>query len=156
MTTVAEPLYTGLRVRNVARSVRFYRALGLRPILRKKTGLGELARLRSPRNGWTLELTAARTGRRLETPGHAGSELDHLAFFVADVDRSVRALKTAGGRVRFAPFDAELAYAHRGMRSGRAAFVVDPDGIWIELVGPTRAGAPRHRGSSARRARPKR
>jgi catechol 2,3-dioxygenase-like lactoylglutathione lyase family enzyme len=58
-----------------------------------------------------------------------GSELDHLAFRERDVDRKYEELLANGGSKAIEPFS-EGGY--------RLAFVKDPDGIWIELLGKDR------------------
>ena len=141
----ATPLYTGLRVRQLVRSERFYRALGFRPVLRRRTSLGEFVQLEHPRHGYVIELNRFRRGGPAWEPYRAGTQLDHFGFWVDDVDRWVDRLVRAGGTVRFAPFPATLLLPRRKDLRGRAAFVADPDGIWIELMGPDPARRPRPR-----------
>ena len=56
-------------------------------------------------------------------------ELDHLAFLVTDVAQTFREVIAKGARSEVEPFK-ESRYAF--------AFVSDPDGIWIELLGRVR------------------
>ncbi len=58
-----------------------------------------------------------------------GDEVDHLAFEVTDVDEAVSELRNEGVEVALEPFNEG---------NSRLAFVKDPDGIWIELEGPTK------------------
>jgi catechol 2,3-dioxygenase-like lactoylglutathione lyase family enzyme len=58
-----------------------------------------------------------------------GSELDHLAFWERDVNRRYEELLASGATRAVEPFS-EGGY--------RLAFVKDPDGIWIELLGKDR------------------
>ena len=132
------PLYTGLRVRNLARSLRFYRTLGFRQSLRWKTEIGVCVQLEHPQNRFTIELNQFRRGSRAWEPHRRGTELDHFGFWVDDVDRWVRRLLRAGGRVRVKPFYSRIVIPPRPSFDGRAAFVADPDGTWIELLGPQR------------------
>jgi catechol 2,3-dioxygenase-like lactoylglutathione lyase family enzyme len=143
------PLYTGLRVRNLDRSIRFYRALGFRITLRLRTTLGLCVQLEHPVRRFTVELNQFRPGTRLDEPYRPGSELDHFGFSVDDVDRQVSKLCRAGGTVAIAPYDTSIVLPPRPAFDGRAAYVADPDGIWIELLGPTRR---RSRGTRARRS----
>ena len=136
----ATPLYTGLRVRRLDRSIRFYRTLGFRTTLRSRTSLGEFAQLEHPHLRFTIELNRFRKGSRAWEVYRKGSEMDHFGFWVDDVDRWVRRLVRVGGTVRFPPFDGSIVIPPRPPFPGRAAYVADPDGIWIELMGPERPG----------------
>jgi catechol 2,3-dioxygenase-like lactoylglutathione lyase family enzyme len=59
----------------------------------------------------------------------SGSELDHLAFWERDVDGKYEEMLANGATKAVEPFS-EGGY--------RLAFVKDPDGIWIELLGKER------------------
>src|SRR5437773_1192656 len=70
---------------------------------------------------------------RVETffaPYRKGEELDHLAFRVANVPYAFRELVSKGARPEVHPFQEERY---------EFAFVSDPDGIWIELLGRVRS-----------------
>lgn len=138
----SRPLYTGLRVRHLDRSIRFYKALGLRQTIRLRTSLGEVAQLEHPKNGFTIELNRFRIGSRVWEPYRPGSEMDHFGFWVDDVDGSVRRLLRAGGRIRWPAEDREITIPPSPPFPGREAMVADPDGIWIELRGPARSKRP--------------
>lgn len=122
-------LYTGVEVTDLDRSIRFYQeGLGMEVVGRglvAATG-GETATLRTPGSQQMLELNWYPSSKY--TPG---SELDHLAFEVPDVEAAASRLIELGGRaireVERTP-EYDLGY------------VADPDGIWIELVHPK----PRH------------
>ena len=130
------PLYTGLRVRNLDRSTRFYRTLGFRQTIRLRTSLGEAVQLEHPTNGFTIELNRYSRGGKAWEPFRKGTVMDHFGFWVDDVDRWVRRLLRVGGKVRVRPFDGDIVIPPRPVFQGRAAYVADPDGIWIELMGP--------------------
>jgi catechol 2,3-dioxygenase-like lactoylglutathione lyase family enzyme len=147
----AQPLYTGLRVRSLPRSVRFYVALGFRLTLRSRTTIGEFAQLEHPTGGFTLELNRFRKGSRAWEPYRKGSELDHLGFWVNDVDAWVRRLRRRGGKVRYPAFDGLIVIPPRPAFAGRAAYVADPDGIWVELMGPRRKRTQVSRKTAGRR-----
>lgn len=134
--TKVRPLYTGLRVRNLDRSIRFYRALGFRRTLRLRNPLGEAAQLRHPVNRFTLELNFFPKGSEAWAPLRRGTELDHLGFEVDDVDATVKRLVRAGGKVVREPYATGIWIEGKGQFHGRAAYVADPDGVWIELMGP--------------------
>lgn len=135
-----QPLYTGLRVRNLDRSIHFYKVLGFRPTIREKTRIGEFVQLEYPVNRFTIELNHFRKGSRVWEPYRRGSEIDHFGFWVEDVDKWVLRLVRAGGKVRVSAFDGSIVIPPKPSFEGRAAYVADPDGIWIELMGPKRAG----------------
>jgi catechol 2,3-dioxygenase-like lactoylglutathione lyase family enzyme len=134
------PLYTGLRIKNLTKSIRFYRALGFRQTMRMKTLLGELVQLEHPSSGFTIELNYFPRTSRVYEPLRKGTELDHFGFEVGDVDWCVKRLCRAGGKVKSRPHDCkviihETGATHDSWVDGRAAYVADPDGIWIELLG---------------------
>lgn len=115
-------VYTGIRVRDLARARRFYvDGLGLRFTRsgRMASG-GAWEELEDPTSGAVLELNFYPD----EPPYREGDELDHLGFQVGDVARTIERLKGLGARVRIPPFE------EGGMR---LAFLSDPDGVWIEL-----------------------
>ena len=122
--------YTGVRVRDLDRSIDFYtRVLGMKLQFRfrlKKTR-GAIALLKSPRGRQRLELNWYEPGSRFGTPYRRGSELDHLAFRTPDLREALRDARRLGAKVVQGP-----------IRVGRDswAYVEDPDGIWIEIVGP--------------------
>ena len=132
----SRPLYTGLRVRYLDSSIRFYKALAFRQTIRERTTIGEFAQLIHPTNGFAIELNRFRKGSRAWEPYRKGSEMDHFGFWVDDVDRWVRRLLRVGGRIRIPAFDGSIVIPPQPPFEGRAAYVADPDGIWIELMGP--------------------
>lgn len=127
----------GLCVADLDRSVRFYRdGLGFREVARLDV-TGDAAETLLQLSD--LDLGAVfleRDGVRIEllhyrAPGHRGTGeprpmnalgLTHLSLRVDDLPATLAALEAAGGRVL------------RATRTERAVFVVDPDGIRIELV----------------------
>jgi lactoylglutathione lyase len=127
--------YTGIRVRDLERSRRFY-VEGL--------GLGVGVRHRTATEGITLALSDPESGAVLELnhypdqPAYReGDELDHLAFQVDDVPGTVARLVRLGGRVQVPVTEED---------GGRLAFVTDPDGIWLKLYDrPTSDMAPTSR-----------
>jgi lactoylglutathione lyase len=115
-------IYTGVRVRDLDRSRRFYtEGLGLRFKTRGRMAAGGIwEELEDPETHALLELNFYPG----DQPYREGDELDHLGFEVRDLDLWVRKLESLGAKVRIAPF-----------REGpdRLVFLSDPDGIWIEL-----------------------
>ncbi len=127
--------YTGIRVRDMNRSINFYtEVLGMRVTWRMKireTG-GEIAVLKSPRGKQRLELNWYPPRGRYR--GYRqGDELDRLAFSVPDVDAFLR--DHAG--------DFKVAMKAFDEGSDRLAYVTDPDGAWIELMSRRKSGTNR-------------
>ncbi len=115
-------VYTGIRVRDIVRSTRFYaEGLGLRagPTGRMAAG-GVWQELKDPGSGAVLELNFYPG----DPPYREGDELDHLGFEVQDLEGTLARLVHLGARVRIPPF-----------REGneRLAFLSDPDGVWVEI-----------------------
>lgn len=118
--------YTGIRVRDVDASRRFYMAgLGLVPVGSGRTETGGLwERLEDPGSGQRIELNFYAD----QPPYREGDELDHLAWTTDDVDGLVQRLQSLGARLAMAPTD---------RADGRVGFVIDPNGIWIKLRRPS-------------------
>lgn len=120
--------YSGIRVRNIRRSLEFYgKGLGLGVVKRGTMPHGgKWVQLRGKESGQTLELNWYPEGSRFYTEYTKGEELDHLAFRVKDVRKAYRWLLSKGARPAVPPKESE----------GTEVYVMDPDGIWIELLGP--------------------
>jgi len=122
--------YVGIQVRNLERSISFYRdVLGMRVVRRQRVPEtdGEWAELRSVGSKQMLELNWYPDGSKFFTgPYRSGDELDHIAFECKDVERAYRELLATGARVGHPPF---------AEGNGLLAYVEDPDGICIELTG---------------------
>lgn len=129
-------IYTGIRVRNLARSLAFYSGiLGMKEASRGRMAHGGVyVQLTGPGGAQRLELNWYPRGSRFFTPFVHGEELDHLGFWCHDVRREFQRLARAGAKVAVRPWD-EDGYV--------LAFVKDPDGNWIELLGkaPKRTAA---------------
>lgn len=87
---------------------------------------GIFVHLRSPCSEQTLDLNFYPKGNRFYEEYANGSELDHLAFWVKDVDECFEHIQKIGGSPALGAWS-EGGYI--------GAFVKDPDGIWIELLG---------------------
>ena len=118
--------YTGIRVKDLEASVRFYAGLlGMKERGRQKldaTG-GEVVSLASKEGGPELELNYYPEGNRFAAMYVAGEGLDHLAFMVEDLDKALAEAAKAGH-----PAVLEI----KG-KSSRWAYIEDPNGIYIEL-----------------------
>ena len=106
----------------------FYRYLGLR-INRRGTMPhgGRWVQLLDPRSDQRLELNWYPKRSRFYETYRNGSELDHLGFIVDDAEKWFDLLLSRGAKSAAKPF---------GDRTETLAYVKDPDGIWIELIGP--------------------
>ena len=119
--------YTGIRVTNLPRAVRFFtRGLGLKELRRGRMGHGGVwVLLHDPVSHQHLELNYYPKGNRYAVPFAAGEALDHLGFRTRNLAEAARLLRAAG--------------AHRVDRilwRGQPVleFYEGPDGIWIELI----------------------
>jgi len=120
--------YTGIRVRDLQRSLQFYeKVMQMKEVTRGRMRAGGVfVQLKSSRGNQQLELNYYPAGTKYHEPYDSGSELDHLAFWTSNVDEQFKRITSKGGRIAVKPFS-ESGY--------RLAFVRDPDGIWIELIG---------------------
>jgi len=134
-------LYTGIRVRDLDRSIRFYKALGFR-ILHRGTmdHGGQWVHLTIPRSIVRLELNYYPEGNRFYTPWGPGSEFDHLGFYAEDADKALATARKAGGSEAIPAWDE---------RTTRIGYVNDPDGVTLEFFGPR--PKPRKAGAKKRR-----
>jgi lactoylglutathione lyase len=140
--------YAGIRVTNLERSVRFYRAaLGLKELRRGSTdGLGTWVLLEDPLSKQKLELNYYVPASPFATPFVAGEGLDHLGFRVPDPRRTAAKMLKLGAT----PGPKEASSPDGGL-----IYLLDPDGLWIELIQTTAADArrilPTVRATAARR-----
>jgi lactoylglutathione lyase len=122
-------IYTGIRVRDMDESLRFYtERLGMEVVDKREQTPpteGEVVTLRSPHGVQRLELNWYAEGSRFGPPYSNGEDLDHLAFEVDDLDGALAELATKGVEVLIRPGE---------IGGWREAFIKDPDGIWIELL----------------------
>ena len=118
--------YTGLRVRDLVRSLRFYaRGLGLLEIRRGETAHGGVwVLLEDPASRQRLELNWYRPGTRYATTYRAGEELDHLGIRTDEPEELARHLVAEGAR--------EVERQKDGAGS-EVIFLADPDGVVLEL-----------------------
>jgi lactoylglutathione lyase len=118
--------YTGIRVRDLYRSLRFYTGvLGMKVIAKGKMPHGgEYVHLRTPGSRQRLELNWYPEESKFFTRYGAGEELDHLAFVVDDVKEAFMYLTKKGTEIAVSPSESK----------GTEVYVKDPDGIWIELL----------------------
>jgi lactoylglutathione lyase len=124
-------VYTGIRVRDLNRSVKFYtQTMEMKEVDRgRMMDGGEYVQLKNSNSEQKLELNYYPPGKKYWEAYVEGSELDHLAFQCEDVRASYRKLLVGGGVSAIEPWDEG---------DSTLAFVRDPDGVWIELIGKRR------------------
>ena len=121
--------YTGIRVKDLKESIRFYReALGFQVVLRGKMKVheGTYVHMRTPTGKQILELNYYPETSKFYEEYVNGSELDHLGFYVSDVRGQYERLVKLGCEPAVEPFN---------QGSWVLAFVKDPNGVWLELIG---------------------
>jgi len=121
--------YTGIRVRNLEESIRFYKeALGFRVVMRGKMVVheGTYVHMRTPTGKQILELNYYPETSKFYEEYVNGSELDHIGLYVSDVRAQHERLIKLGCESAVEPFS---------QGSWVLAFVKDPNGIWLELIG---------------------
>jgi glyoxylase I family protein len=121
--------HIGMTSRDLDRTIAFYCGLlGLRLVVRKAQGQGELAFLDA--GGGMLEVFAPRAdvARSRDVPPHEAG-MRHLTLAFDDVDAVVERLEAAGVDIIERPREALNQELLK-----RLAFVRDPDGVLVELV----------------------
>ena len=112
------------------RSIDFYsRFLGLKLQSRReiKENNAEIAFLQdADRKGCTLELTFYRDQKRFFQPEYEERLFDHLGFEVADINKTLAAMRKENITITDEPFEFN--------EKTTIAFVEDPDGTLIELI----------------------
>ncbi|HTT73899.1 MAG TPA: VOC family protein [Thermoplasmata archaeon] len=122
-----ELVYAGIRVRNVARSLRFYRRLGFTVDRRGRMRHGGVwVHLAFPGARQRIELNYYPPQNRFYAPWRRGTEFDHFGFRVSDVEAWEAELR----RLKL-PIVARIREAHENL-----VYTQDPDGHWLEFFGP--------------------
>ena len=120
-------VYTGIRVRNLKKSIDFYRKIMGMRVTRRGTMPhgGKYVALRSPGSSQELELNWYPKRSKFYSKYRRGDELDHLAFGVGNVEAALA--KLVSKRV-------EVAVSLSKAKGVTEVYVKDPDGIWLELL----------------------
>jgi len=122
-------IYTGIRVKNMDKSIRFYtEVMGMEVAeKREKTAStrGEVVTLRSPNSDQLLELDYYGKESDFYAPYLNGEELDHLAFDVENLESCISELRRKRIKIIVEPYK---------IGGWKEAFIEDPNGIWIELL----------------------
>ena len=124
--------YVGIRVTNMERSLKFYTEIFRLEVVSQgdngPLGGGTYVLLRDPNSGQKLELNYYPASSPYAVPYAPGEGLDHVAFRVKDVGATLRELAKHGvGQIEIPESLADLG------EGVRVAYVMDPDGMWIEL-----------------------
>jgi catechol 2,3-dioxygenase-like lactoylglutathione lyase family enzyme len=124
--------HVGVRVSDLDRAIAWYAALGFEIEHRGRVPEGTpIAMLRSA-SGAGVELFELRAEPDPEWSGPIDAlehGTTHFGLGVADVQKAFDRAVAAGGRPVWAPRDAPVSGV-------RIAFVADPDGNLVELIGP--------------------
>ena len=126
MTKAFRFVYGGIRVRDLRKSLDFYRnIMGMR-VTRRRTMPhdGKFVGLRIPGSDQELELNWS-LGEASSTKYKRGDEVDHIAFGVGDVKAAFEKLVSRGVEAAVSPSNA------KGITE---VYVKDLDDIWIELL----------------------
>ncbi len=118
--------YVGIRVRDLVRSIDFYtKLLGMKVKGRSRIEQtkGETVSLEAENGGFTLELNYYERNSPYYTEYTVGEGLDHLAFGVDDLNRTLEAARKSGYRI----------ISEIKANESRWAYIEDPNGIWIEV-----------------------
>ncbi len=121
--------YTGIRVKDVEESVKFYTTvLGMKEVDRftQLATQGTVVLLVMEGSDHQLELNHYPQGSRFDTGYEVGEGLDHLGFETNDLDGVLAEARKAG-------YQAVLELQDPGHRW---AYIQDPNGIWIEFFVP--------------------
>jgi len=122
-------IYTGIRVKNMDESIKFYtEVLGMQIAeKREKTEptKGEVVTLKSSNSNQLLELNFYEADSPFYAAYMNGEDLDHLVFDVENLESSILELRGKGIEIVVEPYR---------IGGWREAFVKDPNGIWIELL----------------------
>ena len=127
-------VYSGLRVRNLARSLAFYRKMGFRVHRRGRMAHGgQWIHLTFPGAVQRIELNYYPRGNPYFETFRRGTEFDHFGFRVSDVEAWEATLR----RRRF-PIVARIREPFENL-----VYTRDPDGNWLEFFGPPPRSKPK-------------
>ena len=120
-------MYAGIRVRDLKKSIRFYKEIMGMRVTRRGTMPhgGKYVALRSRGSAQELELNWYPKRSKFYSNYKRGDELDHLAFGVGNVTTALEQLISK---------EIEVAVSPSKAKGITEVYVKDPDGIWIELL----------------------
>ena len=123
-------VHTSIRTSNMECSIKFYdKFFGLKVLSRHqiKATNAEIAFLQDAEGkGCTLELTFYRNQTKFAQPTYEERLFDHLGFEVADINKTLAAMRKENVTITDEPF--------KFNEKTTIAFIEDPDGTLIELI----------------------
>lgn len=123
-------VHTSIRTSNMERSIDFYSKFFRLKLLSRheiKQTNAEIAFLQDAEGkGCTLELTFFRNQNKFTQPAYEERLFDHLAFEVADINKTLEAMRESNVVITDEPF--------KFNEKTTIAFIEDPDGSLIELI----------------------
>jgi lactoylglutathione lyase len=117
-------LHTSITVKDMDESIAFYtERLGMTLESRReiKQNNAEIAFLKIGGTDHRIELTWWKDKKEYAE----GDQLDHIAFGVKDLRKTVEAMRAEGVEIAKEPYS---------LGSTQIAFIKDPNGIWLELI----------------------
>jgi lactoylglutathione lyase len=125
-------VHTSIRTSNLEKSIDFYTGfLGLKLLSKREIpqNHAEIAFLQDLESkGVTLELTFYRKQKKFIQPDYEDRLFDHIAFEVDSMEKTIAAMRHDGVTITDEPF-------RLSSDGALIAFVEDPDGTLIELIG---------------------
>jgi len=123
-------VHTSIRTSNMERSIDFYFKFFRLKLLSRheiKQTNAEIAFLQDAEGkGCTLELTFFRNQNKFTQPAYEERLFDHLAFEVADINKTLEAMRESNVVITDEPF--------KFNEKTTIAFIEDPDGTLVELI----------------------
>jgi lactoylglutathione lyase len=123
-------VHTSIRTSNMERSINFYSKFFELKLLSRheiRQTNAEIAFLQDAEaKGCTLELTFFRNQNNFIQPAYEERLFDHLGFEVADMDKTLEAMRKENVAITDEPF--------KFNEKTTIAFIEDPDGTLIELI----------------------
>jgi lactoylglutathione lyase len=122
----AKFVYTGIRVKDLDESIKFYTeilSMKLTHRAKIKETKGEIAVLEDDDDGKMLELNYYDKESPFYVDYEVGEALDHLAFKVDNLDKTIEELNKRGIKIELEIKSGDI----------RWIYIKDPNGIWIEI-----------------------
>lgn len=123
-------VHVSVRSSDMDRSIEFYTGMLGMELLRRREipkNNAEIAFLKDPDGEFSLELTHYDDQKEFHQADYMRRTFDHLAFRVEDLKGTIETVRNHGYNITDEPF--ELSRGHW------LAFIEDPDGTLIELIG---------------------
>lgn len=127
------PHHTAISVRDVAKSVAFYEALGYERVHRYEEDDGSMSIVHLKLGESFLEIFAYKVNQNAQPAEYEYANnleqigVKHIALWTDDIEAALEDMRKKG----FADEDTEITY---GRTKVSYFFVKDPDGVWVEFV----------------------